>query len=87
MELRAQVQAARQQRWLEKVQRPVVIEVGAGSAIPTVRHFSTMATRLHNATIVRINLREPGVARKQDVGLGMGALEALRAIDSALRRE
>ena len=78
-------QAAVQKRWLEQVERPVVIEVGAGSAIPSVRNFSRRVAQLHGATIVRINLREPGVERKQDVGLSMSALEALQAIDSALQ--
>jgi hypothetical protein len=64
---------------------PVVIEIGAGTAIPTVRHFSRRVIRQHNGTLVRINLREPDVDRFADVGVGLGALEALRAIDSALR--
>jgi hypothetical protein len=34
---------------------------------------------------VRINLREPDVQRSQDVGLELGALEALRAIDKELQ--
>ncbi len=85
VDLRAEVQAARQAHWLAHVERPVVIEVGAGNAIPTVRNFSRRAAHLHGATIVRINLRESGVDRKQDVGLNMCALEALQAIDSVLR--
>ena len=37
---RPEQQAMRQQAWLEKVKRPVVIEIGAGKAIPTVRDFN-----------------------------------------------
>jgi len=34
---------------------------------------------------VRINLREPAVHQPTDVGLRMGALDALRAIEAALQ--
>lgn len=81
---RSAAQAERQQRWLERLERPVVIEIGAGRAIPTVRHFSRRATHLHGAALVRINLREPDVERDRDIGLGLSALEAMRAIDGAL---
>jgi NAD-dependent SIR2 family protein deacetylase len=82
---RTSAQGERQQRWLERVRRPVVIEIGAGTAIPTVRHFSNRVIQRHHGTLVRINLREPDVQRSQDVGLELGALEALRAIDKELQ--
>ncbi len=76
--------AARQQqaleRWLNQVEHPVVIEMGAGSAIPTVRHFGQGL----NAPLIRINPTEPEVPSARDVGLQAGALEALRAIDALL---
>lgn len=40
VETRAQRQSMRLEMWLGSVQRPLVIELGAGTAIPTVRHFS-----------------------------------------------
>ena len=61
----------------------VVIECGAGTAIPTVRHFSERLAG-DGATLVRINVREPEVPSGQ-IGLPMGALEALRAIDAAIQ--
>jgi hypothetical protein len=64
--------------------RLAVVEGGAGTAIPTVRHFcERLAAR--GATLVRINPREPSVPPGQ-VGLAIGALEALRAIDGRLPR-
>ncbi|MES2759487.1 MAG: Sir2 family NAD-dependent protein deacetylase [Pseudomonadota bacterium] len=84
VERRAAEQGARQQRWLEQVRRPVVIELGAGTAIPTVRHFSGRIIRRHDGTLVRVNPREPDVDRGADVGLALGGLEALLAIDGAL---
>ena len=84
LEGRTEAQHARQQDWLRGVQRPVVIEIGAGNAIPTVRHFSNRVIRQHGGTLVRINLRESGVQRPLDVGLADTALAALQAIDKMM---
>lgn len=53
-------------RWLRGLQRPVVVEIGAGSDVPTVRHFSEavwrgLSTAPAQAALVRINPREPQV--------------------------
>ncbi|MGZ8287782.1 MAG: SIR2 family NAD-dependent protein deacylase [Telluria sp.] len=82
--LRAKAQQQRQDDWLAGGRRPVVIEIGAGSAIPTVRHFSKRILQRHGGRLVRINLREPEVAGEHDAGLGMGALAALQAIDAKI---
>ncbi|GGY53666.1 SIR2 family NAD-dependent protein deacylase [Pseudoduganella albidiflava] len=79
IEQRSERQAARLARWLEKVERPVVIELGAGTAIPSVRHFSQEVIR-RGGRLVRINPREPEVPTPLDVGLASGALEGLLAI-------
>jgi NAD-dependent SIR2 family protein deacetylase len=63
--------------------RVVVVECGAGSAVPTVRRFGEAMTRVLGATLVRINMREPEVPDGH-VGLAMGALPALRAIDARI---
>ncbi|MES2260659.1 MAG: Sir2 family NAD-dependent protein deacetylase [Pseudomonadota bacterium] len=84
LERRAALQAARQQAWLEQVRRPVVIELGAGTAIPSVRHFSQRVLLQHGGRLVRINPREPQVADARDVGLALGALEGVRAIAQVL---
>jgi len=83
---RQEAQAGRQAKWLSGVKNPVVIELGAGSAIPTVRNFSASVVR-RGGRLVRINLREPEVPRKDDVGLAMGALEGLNAIAAMLGTE
>ena len=84
LEERAERQATRQQAWLARVKRPVVIELGAGTAIPSVRHFSHRVVQQHGGRLVRINPREPQVPGARDVGIAMGALEGLRAIAAAL---
>lgn len=68
------------QDWLDRTYRLVVIEIGAGTEIPSARRFGE-ATR---APLVRINPREADVARGADVSIAAGALAALRAIDESM---
>ena len=72
-------QARRQANWMRGLGRAAVIELGAGSDIPTVRHFSERMAERHG-TLIRINPREPEVERGRGVGLALGALDALRRI-------
>jgi NAD-dependent SIR2 family protein deacetylase len=64
----------------------VIVEMGAGTAIPSVRHFSQRISREYGARIVRINPRESQVPSSKDVGIPTGTLEALRGIDTALAK-
>lgn len=78
---------AQLQAWLEAGLRPLVIELGAGTAVPSVRHFGASVCRAFaasEAALLRINARESAVARPCDVGLALGALQALRAMDALL---
>jgi NAD-dependent SIR2 family protein deacetylase len=81
---RTDAQEARLERWLARAGRIVVVEIGAGTAIPTVRHFAHRAVIDHDALLVRINPREPAVPRVRDVAIAGPALASLRAIDAAL---
>jgi len=83
LERRSAQQAERLERWLENVERPLVIELGAGTAIPSVRYFSQQVVA-RGGRLIRINPREPQVSGKLDVGLAAGALEGLRAIAAAM---
>ena len=71
--------------WLAKAAGPklVIVELGAGSAVPTVRMTSEQIAARSGATLVRINPREPQV-RHGHIGLAMNALEALAAIDERI---
>jgi NAD-dependent SIR2 family protein deacetylase len=64
-------------------QRLAIIEMGAGSAIPTIRYTSERLGERGNATVVRINPREPHV-RAPHISIPTGALEGLTGIDRAL---
>ncbi len=57
----------------------VIIECGAGTALPTVRRLCERVVQTHDARLIRIDPREPNVPQGH-VGLAMGALEGLRAI-------
>lgn len=71
-------------RFLANAKSPlVVIELGAGTAIPTIRHLSERLARRSGGRLIRINPREPQVPGGQ-IALAMGALEALGWIDQAL---
>jgi NAD-dependent SIR2 family protein deacetylase len=80
---RTEEQTRRYEAWLRSRAkadaRLVVIECGAGTAIPTVRRQSEMVVAAHRATLIRINTREP---QRLDgtIGLAMGAREALERI-------
>jgi NAD-dependent SIR2 family protein deacetylase len=71
-------------RWLSNVSRPVVVEIGAGSAIHSVRYFSQRVIHEYGGRLVRINPREFSVPTPFDVGIPAGALDALQVIDAAL---
>jgi NAD-dependent SIR2 family protein deacetylase len=75
---RQQMEALRD--WLEKTKNLVTIEIGAGTAIPTVRRIGES----QGFPLIRINRQESEVTRQGDVGLPMGGLEALEKIAGAL---
>ncbi|EIJ70491.1 SIR2 family NAD-dependent protein deacylase [Pasteurella bettyae] len=72
--------------WLHKTQCPVVIEIGAGKAIPTVRNFSERTAKQKKGGLIRINPIDAGVPKMHFLSLEMGGLEALRAIDKLLNK-
>ena len=64
--------------------RVVVIEVGAGMAIPTVRNMSeNILDDFPNATLLRINPAEPQ-GPGNTVEIPVGGLEALTALDKCV---
>ena len=72
--------------WLKEVENLVVIELGAGKAIPTVRYFSERTAKAKKAGFIRINPQDGGVSKHHFLGLDMTALEALKAIDVLLNQ-
>jgi NAD-dependent SIR2 family protein deacetylase len=80
VEARTREQEWRLAAWLRTVERPVVMEVGAGSTVATVRAF----VHSLDAPLIRINPRESQVPRRRDVGLAVGAQEGISGIVRAL---
>ncbi len=66
--------------WLWEATNPVVIELGAGTTIPSVRHFSQRVVRQFRGKLVRINPREWQTEGPNAVGLAAVALEGLLRI-------
>ncbi len=63
--------------------RFVIVEMGAGTHVPTIRIMSEDFVDQVNGTLIRINPREPDTPAGH-VELPMGAMAALRAIDERL---
>ncbi|HBO70378.1 MAG TPA: NAD-dependent deacetylase [Deltaproteobacteria bacterium] len=61
----------------------VVVELGAGTAIPTIRRLSERLGERSGVTVVRINPREPWIDEPH-LSIPEAALAALRAIDASL---
>jgi NAD-dependent SIR2 family protein deacetylase len=83
IESRTEAQARRLDAWLAGLAggraRVVVLELGAGNAVPTVRVASEAIARTLRGTLVRVNPRDSEVP-DGGIGLAAGALEALDAL-------
>lgn len=77
---RTEVQWARLQEWLGEVRCPVAVEIGAGTAIPTVRHFC----ETHGQALIRINPRDAKVRGPRAIGLAGPARDVLAALEQVL---
>ena len=83
---RSDQQHERLTRWLEtlgpkKNGTVVVVEVGAGRALPAVRAFS-QRLQSQGAALIRINLNEANVLESRHIELALGAKEALERMQS-----
>lgn len=68
------------QAWIGGTERLVVVEIGAGTAIPSVRLFGEATSR----PIIRINPGESAGREGLDISLPWGALSALRELERKL---
>lgn len=81
---RASVQRENLNSWLIALENPVIIEIGAGTAVSSVRDFSKRIIDDYNGQLIRINPTNCTLTRPQDIGLPLNALETLTAIDHEL---
>ena len=78
VEKRLNLQLARFEYWLSQIdEKLVIIEIGAGKVVPTVRNMSEKIRKSFDSTLIRIN---PFEADGADIEIKKGALEALREI-------
>lgn len=80
LDLRSRMQEAQFKSWLANTERIVTIELGAGTAIPSIRRLGERMS----GPLIRINKRESGVARAQDIAIPLGAAEAMLEINACL---
>lgn len=87
-----QLQAVKEHKlmqWLEQVNKLAIIELGAGTAVPSVRNFGEQLVRYlddDNVSLMRINMRESQVPNKPNCyGVDMGALDALVELNKQLK--
>jgi hypothetical protein len=82
---RAAQQLDRYAEWLADIERNslrlTVIELGAGTAVPTVRHECERRAASADGTLIRINPRDDDVP-PGGIAIPLGALEALRRINA-----
>lgn len=82
---RSRVQSRRLDQWLEQAGRLVVLEIGAGVSVPSVRSYGQYVRKHFGATLIRINpsavASDPYPA---DVTLPMGALAGIQAAMQAM---
>nr|WP_221472101.1 Sir2 family NAD-dependent protein deacetylase [Amycolatopsis umgeniensis] len=80
---RSQSQLDELTAWRRAHRDLVVVELGAGQAVPTVRRYSELASAATGA-LVRINPREPRIRHDRGVSLASNGLETLEALDALL---
>ncbi len=68
------------QRVQSSGQKLVIIEIGAGEHIPTVRHLSEEMARALDGFVVWINPRDAHIDERSGVGLAMGGAAGISKI-------
>jgi NAD-dependent SIR2 family protein deacetylase len=68
------------QRCIVKRLDLVIVEIGAGTAVPTVRLTGERIARELGARLIRINPREPDIDPRLGWGLPLGGLEGTEAL-------
>ena len=86
---RSQRQSERLALWLRGIvedgMRLAIVEMGAGTAVATVRWKSEQVARRTNGTLIRINPRDTMIPPGPHFALPLGAAEAMGAIATSLK--
>jgi NAD-dependent SIR2 family protein deacetylase len=73
---RTSIQKAAMLDWSTEIERLVVVEIGAGTDIPTVRNLGDNVS----GALIRINPREPESSHRNSISIKLGGLAALQGI-------
>ncbi|MCH9814616.1 MAG: NAD-dependent deacetylase [Epsilonproteobacteria bacterium] len=77
---RTDIQSQKLQNWLDDVKannyKLVILEFGAGLAVPTIRFFGENILTRYNASLIRVNPRDTNVPHGQ-IAINTGAVEAI----------
>ncbi len=88
--LRSGEQEEAYSRWINEIRESyaklVIIEIGAGGSVPTVRHNSKRMSAIKDAVLIRINPREPEVHSPNHISIPLGATEAIQKIMEELKK-
>ena len=80
---RTDIQSHRLQNWLDNITdnnyKLVILEFGAGLAVPTIRFFGENISSRYNATLIRVNPRDSEVP-SGNISLDLGAKEAINLL-------
>jgi len=86
-------QASRYSTWKEEIannhSKVVAIEIGAGGAVPTVRHEMENSVHQFGAKLIRINLEQPNISTRCGAGhlsFACDAITILEMIDEELNK-
>ncbi|MFT5661397.1 MAG: NAD-dependent SIR2 family protein deacetylase [Sulfurimonas sp.] len=63
-----------------RVKKIVIIEIGAGTDIPSIRSFSETMSQLPNSILYRINPSESEIPDDDGVSITLGALEGIKKV-------
>ncbi|MEM7603584.1 MAG: Sir2 family NAD-dependent protein deacetylase [Verrucomicrobiota bacterium] len=90
LDQRNREQQSRHERWLSerRDENLVIVELGAGSAVPTVRYFSEdSCRRFAGSTLIRVNPREAEIPIEGNhFSICAGALDALQHLNEEMMR-
>jgi hypothetical protein len=75
-------QKNRLDQWLSNIKSPLVIEIGAGVTIVTVRRFSQNLSN-NGERLIRINPVEATIESNNGVSLAMGGLAGIKVVVQA----
>jgi NAD-dependent SIR2 family protein deacetylase len=75
-----------QERWLKTIRNPVVIEIGAGTRVPSVRHFTERIQHQFHAPLIRINPNDLLHQHNNLLVLPMKAKDCLLQLQSQLEK-